>query len=116
MNGRWSIALLLASAAVLLSGLALAPEAARAELNCNAGIEWYPDNGIRRCELNGHHTLYTAKGERVTCADGHELSKHHWGRLESCTLAAPESFGGVRCEKGPVRFDPEGNLVECRRL
>ena len=56
---------------------------ARAELNCNAGIEFHPDGGIKRCNLNGHHTLYTARGERVTCMNGYELRKFPGGRLEA---------------------------------
>ncbi len=31
-----------------------------AELNCNPSIEFYRNNGIKSCNLNGNHQLYTA--------------------------------------------------------
>lgn len=98
----------------LVALLAAAP--ARAELNCNAGIEFHPEGGIKRCNLNGHHTLHTAKGERLTCMNGHDVVKFPDGRLESCTLLEASSLGGVQCAaRSEVELDHDGNLVRCNQ-
>lgn len=98
----------------LLTGCLLASVPARAELNCNVGIEFHPGGGIKSCTLNGHHTLHTVKGDRLTCMDGHELNKYPDGRLESCTILDAQRFGHVECDaQSRVEFDHDGNLVSC---
>ena len=108
------------SACVILGSLTvvglLASAPARAELNCNVGIEFHPGGGIKSCTLNGHHTLHTAKGDRLTCMNGHELIKYPNGRLESCTILESQMFDDVKCDaQGRVEFDHDGNLVSCGR-
>lgn len=88
-----------------------------AQLNCNVGVEYYPDGGgIKRCVLNGHHTLYTAKGHKVTCADGKSLTQYSDGSVQSCSIEAAHIFDGVRCEApNEVVFEPDGRLRQCKR-
>ncbi len=45
-----------------------------AELNCNPGIEFYPNGGVKSCNLNGNHQLYTAQGRRLVCSNGYARS------------------------------------------
>lgn len=87
------------------------------QLNCNAGVEYYPDGGgIERCVLNGHHTLYTARGLEVICADGKTLTQYPDGALQSCSIEKVHTFDGVRCEPfSEVTFEPDGSLRECKR-
>lgn len=93
----------------------LASGHAWAELNCNVGIEFHPDGGIKRCRLNGHHTLHTAKGDRLTCMNGFELVKYPDGRLQSCTLLEPSTFDDVQCAaRSRVELDHDGNLMRCK--
>jgi len=88
----------------------------RAELNCNAGIEFHADGGIKRCNLNGHHTLHTAKGDRLTCMNGHALVKYPDGRLQSCTLLEPTMFDDVPCAaQSRVELDHDGHLLRCNQ-
>ena len=72
-----------ASAAMLALAATLAPPAS-AQLNCNVGVEFYPDDGIKRCILNGYHTFYTAQGHKITCADGQPLVQYRGGALDDC--------------------------------
>jgi hypothetical protein len=89
-----------------------------AQLNCNAGVEFYPHGGdIQRCILNGEHTLYTGTGLKVTCANGRVLEQYPEGALRSCTIEKFHSFDGVRCEPpAEVTFQPDGRLRSCGRL
>lgn len=102
--------------AVLVGWLVLAP-ASYAQLNCNAGVEYYPDGGgIRSCVLNGEHTLYTGTGQKVICADGKALTQYRNGALLSCSIEKFHSFDGVRCEPpAEVDFEPDGRLRSCER-
>jgi hypothetical protein len=87
---------------------------AQAQLNCNAGIDFYPGGAIRSCVLNGHHRIHTARGVPVACADGHPLVQYENGRLESCTLATALTADSRRCEAGQrAEFDPDGALARC---
>ncbi len=45
-----------------------------AELNCNPGIELYPNGGVKSCNLNGNYQLYTAQGQRLVCSNGYARS------------------------------------------
>ncbi len=102
------------SAAMLAVAVTVAPHAS-AQLNCNVGVEYYPDDGIRRCILNGHHTFYTAKGHKITCADGQPLVQHRGGALQSCTIEKAHTFGDVRCEApGRIEFEPDGRFRDCQ--
>ncbi len=94
------------SGAALILGFA---PAAPAQLNCNVGVEHYPGGGLKRCNLNGDHTLYTAKGLRVTCSNGKTLIQHPNGAVESCTIDITHAFGEVRCS-APARVE-----FACRR-
>lgn len=88
-----------------------------AQLNCNVGVEYYPDGGgIKRCVLNGHHTLYTARGHKVTCADGKALTQYPDGAVQSCSIETSHTFDSVRCEPpSEVAFEPDGRLRTCKR-
>ncbi len=89
---------------------------ATAELNCNVGITFYPDGGVKSCSLNGNHQIYTPQGERLTCADGYILVQYPDGKLQSCTVAAPVSLGSVTCDRlSHVEFGPDGTVKECKR-
>ncbi len=104
------LAIGLAGAAGLLG---LVPPAA-AQLNCNVGIEFYPGGAIRRCVLNGHHRLHTARGQALTCADGHAVLLYEDGRLQRCTLQTPFAAGGVTCGAGRVvTLAPDGTMTAC---
>ncbi len=102
--------------AALAGWLILVPDA-YAQLNCNPGVEFYPDGGgIRRCVLNGEHKLYTAAGFKVICAHGKPLTQHLDGALRSCGIEKVHSFDGQRCEPpAEVVFSPDGRLRACRR-
>lgn len=90
---------------------------ALAELNCNVGIEFYPSGGIKRCNLNGNHRIYTAQGRALTCADSHMLVQYPDGKLKSCTIAMSLAFDDVRCDAlSRVELDPNGTLTKCERL
>ena len=104
-----------AAAAVLAVMATWAPHAF-AQLNCNVGVEYYPDDGIKTCVLNGHHTLYTAKGHKVTCADGQPLVQYRGGALQSCTIEKAHTIGDVRCgAPAQIEFEPDGRLRNCQR-
>lgn len=105
------ICVVLATLTLAGYGSAVFPQA-----NCNVGVEHYPEGPLKQCVLNGHHTFYTAKGHRVTCADGKTLVQHRNGSMESCSIDKPHTFGGVHCEApARVEFDADGQFVTCRR-
>lgn len=92
---------------------------ARAQVNCNPGVEFYADGSFKSCILNGNHQLYTARGDVLTCADGYRLEQYPDGRLKSCTIREPARvvIGEAPCS-GPARVElsEEGELRECRQL
>jgi len=95
-----------------LAGYGGAP--AHAQLNCNAGVDFYPSGAIRRCVLNGHHRLHTALGQPLTCANGQPAVLYEDGRLQSCLLAQPLTSGSLPCEAGHrVELGPDGTPTEC---
>lgn len=104
------------SAVTAVVAVLLFAPASFAQLNCNAGVEYYPNGGgIKRCTLNGHHTIYTAKGLKVTCADGKPLMQYPDGAVQSCSITTPHIFEGVRCDPpSEVAFESDGRLRECR--
>lgn len=102
-----------AAGAVVIAGLA---PAASAQRNCNVGVEYYPGGGLKQCNLNGDHTLYTAKGLRVTCKNGKNLVQHPNGAVESCSIGKNHTFGEVRCSApARVEFEADGSLRSCRQ-
>ncbi len=85
-----------------------------AELNCNVGIEFYPSGGIKSCMLNGNHRIYTARGQPLTCADGHVLVQYPDGKLKSCVLAESVTFDTVRCDRlSRVELGSDGAVKKC---
>lgn len=101
-------------AAVVMLGLVLSqPGPARAQLNCDVGVEFYPGGAIRSCTLNGHHRIHTARGE-LTCASGHAAVLYEDGRLKSCVLARPLTWGSLSCEAGRrLELGPDGEPTGC---
>lgn len=103
----------------LATGVALGiflsqPGPAHAQLNCEVGVEFYPDGAIRRCTLNGHHRIHTARGEPLTCASGHAGILYEDGRLKSCVLARPLAWGPLSCEAGHrLELGPDGEPTGC---
>jgi hypothetical protein len=90
-----------ASAAMLALAATLAPPAS-AQLNCNVGVEFYPDDGIKRCILNGYHTWQP-------------LVQYRGGALQSCTIEKAHTFGDVRCEApARIEFEPDGRFRDCQ--
>jgi hypothetical protein len=100
---------------VLAVGLVLGhPGPARAQLNCDAGIDFYPGGAIRSCTLSGHHRLHTAGGLVVTCASGHRTVLYEDGRLQSCVLARPLTSGPAPCAAGHLlELGPDGAPTAC---
>lgn len=108
--GWWS-ALILGVLGLVASG----GRPAYAQLNCNAGVEFYPGGAIRSCVLNGNHRMHTAPGRALTCANGHAAVLSENGRLQSCVLAEPLIAGTLRCEAGArVELRPDGTVTACR--
>lgn len=100
----------------LALGLTSITGAAVAQLNCNVGIEFYPNGGIKSCNLNGDHRIYTAQGQPVTCANGHVLVQYPDGKLKSCTLAQPLTFDSSHCDaRSKVEVNPGGAIAKCER-
>ncbi len=98
----------------VLSALIMVGATAFAQLNCNVGVQFYANGGIKGCNLNGHHRLYAASGLALTCANGHEAELYPDGRLKSCTLAQPLSTADRRCVAGSrLELNPDGTLKRC---
>jgi|GEM_PF-2023039 len=110
------VGLLSALAAVVTLGLVLSqPCPAIAQLNCDVGVEFYPGGPIRSCTLNGHHRIHTARGEPLTCASGHTAVLYEDGRLKSCVLAQPLTWGPLPCGAGHrLEIGPDGEPTACR--
>ena len=86
-----------------------------AQLNCNVGIQFYPNGTIRSCELNGDHQFWIRDGQAVKCANGKTLTNYPDGKLESCVVAEPHVFGSIRCQKSDrIEFDENGNVLSCK--
>jgi hypothetical protein len=97
--------------------LALFSGTAAAQLNCNVGVHFYPSGAIKSCNLNGHHRIYTAQGQAVTCADGHTLEHYPNGKLKSCTLAIAFVVDSVRCAAhSRIELNSDGTLSRCEHL
>lgn len=92
-----------------------ASRVAVAELNCNAGIEFYPGGGIKSCNLNGNHQLYTARGQRLVCANGYTLVQYPDGELKSCTISVALTVGATaQCDRlSHVELAADGAVVGC---
>ena len=99
--------------ALLLLSLA-APDVA-AQVDCEAGVHFYANGGVKSCVLTGHHQIYTHQGVRLICAHGKILEQHPDGKLKSCTLKEAQKFGSRQCPAGAkVEFDTEGRLLACK--
>jgi hypothetical protein len=95
-----------------LLGLLAGP--ALAQLNCNAGVEFHPDGGIKRCQLNGRHQFYTNIGARLVCRDGADAWQYPDGRIRRCTLGETYRSGDARCEAPAViELSSDGHLLRC---
>ncbi len=64
--------------------MSLGAAAVPAQVNCNPGIAFYAEGSVKQCHLNGHHRLYTARGDGVVCADGYSLVQFADGSLRGC--------------------------------
>ena len=85
-----------------------------AQLNCNVGVEFYPDGDIKSCNLNGNHRIYITPGQAVVCADGHIATQYPDGRLKSCTLAAAFAYDSSRCAvRSRIEFERDGKVSKC---
>jgi hypothetical protein len=101
------------AALIVVLSIGLSPIAV-AELNCNAGIEFYPDGGIKSCNLNGNHQLYTARGQKLVCSNGYVLVQYPGGKLKSCTISVALTIGSVQCDRlSQVELKPDGTIVRC---
>ncbi len=98
--------------AALLVGLVSAPAAA---LQCHVGtITFYPEGGIKSCEIEANHEFQSAAGARLVCRGGALLTQHPDGSIESCTLAASYAAGTARCAAGArIKLDPAGAILAC---
>jgi len=100
--------------AVVVTLVLAAPGPARAQLNCEVGVEFYPGGAIRSCTLSGHHHIHTARGDPLTCASGHVAVLYEDGRLKSCVLARRLTWGSLSCEAGRrLELDPDGEPTGC---
>lgn len=101
--------------AALIVGLSIGSSPiAVAELNCNAGIEFYPDGGVKSCNLNGNHQLYTAQGQKLVCANGYVLVQYPGGRLKSCTISVALTIGSVQCDRlSRIELKSDGTIIRC---
>ena len=99
---------------IVVLSIVLSPRAV-AELNCNAGIEFYADGGIKTCNLNGNHQLYTAQGQRLVCSNGYALVQYPGGELKSCTISVAFTIDSVECGRlSQVELKPDGTIVRCQ--
>ena len=99
-------------AAALAAALTSAPALA---LQCHVGtITFYPEGGIKSCEIEANHEFQTAAGASLTCRGGSLLAQHPDGSIESCTLAAPYGAGTARCQASArIVLDPDGAILAC---
>ncbi len=100
---------------LILSGLLLAGLNAEAQINCEVGVEFYANAGIKSCVLTGHHQVYTLQGIPLTCAHGKTMTQHPNGKLKNCILKEAQDLGGQKCAAGAkVEFDIKGSFIACR--
>ncbi|MDH3688611.1 MAG: hypothetical protein OEU36_03910 [Gammaproteobacteria bacterium] len=101
------------AALIVVLSVGLSPIAV-AQLNCNAGIEFYPNGGIKSCNLNGNHQLYAAQGRKLVCANGYLLVQHPGGKLKSCTISLALTIDSVQCDRlSQVELKPDGTIARC---
>lgn len=95
--------------------LALGAPAAGAQVNCEAGVQFYANGGVKSCVLTGHHQFYTRRGSRLLCAHGKTLEQHVDGKLKSCILKDTRKVDGRDCAAGAkIEFDTRGRLLACK--
>ena len=96
-------------------GLWSAGAAVEAQINCEAGVEFYSNGGIKSCVLTGHHQVYTSQGTRIICTHGKTMALHPDGKLKNCILKEAQSIDTQKCSAGAiVEFDGKGRLLNCR--
>lgn len=103
-------------AACLVAGALIAQSSGPAQaLQCHVGtITFYPEGGIKSCEIEANHRFYLAGGRRIVCRHGHLLTQHPGGELEGCTLAEAYRDGAATCEAGRrVALEPDGRIRAC---
>jgi len=101
--------------ALIVLGLSLVIPPAEAQVNCEAGIEFYANGGIKSCVLTGNHQVYTQQGVRIICAHGTTMALHPDGKLKSCSLKEAQRFEKQQCAAGTrAEFDGNGRLLACR--
>ncbi len=101
--------------AVLAGVIALAAGPAAAQLQCHVGtITFYPNGGIKSCQVEADHQFYTRRGDRVKCRAGFKVTQHPNGAIASCTIREPHTFGGTACPGlGRVELNIDGSLRRC---
>jgi len=101
------------AALIVVLSIGLSPIAV-AELNCNVGIEFYSNGGVKSCNLNGNHRLYTAQGQQLVCSNGYVLVQYPSGELKSCTILAALIIDSVQCDRlSRVELTPDGTILRC---
>ncbi len=101
-------------ALITLSLLIVGPSAV-AQMDCEAGVQYYTNGGIKSCVLTSRHQVYTAQGTALVCADGKAMAQHPTGKLKSCTLKYAQSVDHQNCAAGTkVEFGDKGQLVACQ--
>jgi hypothetical protein len=95
-------------------GLALASGATLA-LQCHVGtITFYPEGGLKSCEIEANHEFRTVIGTSLACRGGALLVQHPDGSIQSCTLAAPYAARTRRCDAGTrIILNPGGEILKC---
>jgi len=87
---------------ILTLGLVAVSGSASAQINCEAGVDFYPQGGIKSCVLNGNHQVYTHQGVRLVCSNGKAMEQYPNGSLKSCTLDKAQR---VQRTSVPGRFE-----------
>ncbi len=101
--------------ALLALSLALVVSPAEAQVDCEAGVEFYANGGIKSCVLTSNHQVYTQQGARLICAHGEIMALHPDGKLKSCILKEDQRIDTQQCVAGAkAEFDETGRLQACR--
>ena len=98
-----------------LACLSLGAGPARAQLQCSAGtLAFHAGGGLKGCRIDADHQFFTAQGDKIICKSGHRVDQYPNGAVESCTIAEPHVFGGVKCAgPGRVTLNADGSLRKC---
>ncbi len=100
--------------ALMTLGLSLAGPSAEAQVNCEAGVVFHANGGIKSCVLTGNHQVYTPRGTRIVCAHGTTMALHPDGKLKNCILKEAQRIDAQQCVAGArAEFDDTGRLLAC---